>query len=324
MLKLLTDEFKNLQIICTGSSSLEINQKVDESLAGRVRIIPVYILTFEEYLNFTNSDLYALYNKYESDTKDEVVHSEIKSRYDDYLLYGGLPRIALENRNEEKINLLNDIYQTYLIKDVRNIIETKNIVGFNKLLKLLSSQISSLISINELSVSSGLKYHLVNEFIYLLEQMYILKPLSPYSTNKRNVISKQNKIYFYDTGIRNIVISDFNSMIVRNDNGSIFENSVFNELNIYKDVLSSVYFYRKTNKTEIDFLIEKNNIINAVEVKYKNYKHPSVPRIFYSASDNFYVNKLCIINKNLNTVFNNIKFVQGYLLKKFALKLYDL
>jgi predicted AAA+ superfamily ATPase len=303
---------------------LEINQKVDESLAGRVRIIPVYILTFEEYLNFTNSDLYALYNKYESDTKDEVVHSEIKSRYDDYLLYGGLPRIALENRNEEKINLLNDIYQTYLIKDVRNIIETKNIVGFNKLLKLLSSQISSLISINELSVSSGLKYHLVNEFIYLLEQMYILKPLSPYSTNKRNVISKQNKIYFYDTGIRNIVISDFNSMIVRNDNGSIFENSVFNELNIYKDVLSSVYFYRKTNKTEIDFLIEKNNIINAVEVKYKNYKHPSVPRIFYSASDNFYVNKLCIINKNLNTVFNNIKFVQGYLLKKFALKLYDL
>lgn len=319
ILKILVDENKNIKVLCTGSSSLQINQQVDESLAGRVRSIPVHSLSFEEYISFKDKSLLESYQKYDSDTKDETVNPIIKNLYLEYLIYGGLPKIALENSSEEKIRLLNDIYQTYLIKDARNAVETKNTVGFNKLIKLLAEQISSLISVNELSNACGLKYHTTLEYIYLLEQMYILKKVSPYSTNKRNVISKQKKIYFYDTGIRNIVVSNFSEMDTRNDNGYIFENSVFNELDIYKNILSNIYFYRKANDTEIDFIIEKGKEIQTIEVKFKNYSVPVVPKILKIFKNEFNVKNSIVINRNLNTEKDSTKFIQGYLLKSITI-----
>ncbi len=315
ILKILVDENKKIKVLCTGSSSLQINKQVDESLAGRVRSIPVNSLSFEEYISFKDNTLFESYLKYDFNTKEEVINPRIKELYNEYLLYGGLPKVALENNNEEKIRLLNDIYQTYLIKDVRNSVETKHIVGFNKMLKLLAEQISSIVSVNELSNASGLKYHTTLEYIYLLEQMYIIKMVLPYATNKRNVISKQKKIYFYDTGIRNIIVSNFNEIDTRNDNGYIFENSVYNELDIYKSIMSGIYFYRKANDTEIDFIIEKGKEIQAIEVKFKTYSKPVVPKIFKFFKKDFNTKSSIVINRNLNTEKDDTKFIQGYLLK---------
>jgi predicted AAA+ superfamily ATPase len=316
ILKILVDENKGIKVICTGSSSLDINQKVEESLTGRIRTINIHPLSFEEFLKFKNEEVYNIYLNYDLNTNDEIVSQTLKFYFSEFLVYGGLPKVSLENNPEEKIRLLKDIYQTYLIRDVKNYIETKNTVGFNKLLKLLANQISSLISINELSRSSELKYHLCSEYIYLLEQMYIIKPLPPFSGNKRNIISKHKKLYLYDNGIRNIIYGDFNNVDIRNDNGKLFENAVFNELDIKKGLITNLYFYRKMNLTEIDFIIEKESKLIIAESKFKFFRHPVVPKSYYGFSEEFQVKEKFLINKNLNTDLNDVKFIQGYLTGK--------
>ena len=169
-IKLLTDNNKNLKIIATGSSSLDIIQKVEESLAGRVRMINVYSLSFPEYIRFYDETLYETYKKYDKFTDDKIINKEIKILELNYLTYGGLPRVALTNNNNEKIALLNDIYQTYLLRDVKAYVKNEDSVGFNKMLRLLSAQIGNLQNVNELSRTSGLSYKKTLEYLYLLKQ----------------------------------------------------------------------------------------------------------------------------------------------------------
>ena len=158
MLKLLADHYPKLKIICTGSSSLDIRQTVEESLAGRIRIIEILSLSFDEYLRFSSPALHNLYFKYNIDTPHEVVDPLIPGKMLEFIIYGGLPRVALEPNPEQKILLLNDMYRTYLMRDVRSYIRHEDSIGFNKLLRLLASQIGNMVNINELSRSSGILY----------------------------------------------------------------------------------------------------------------------------------------------------------------------
>jgi len=137
MLKLLVDEKTRLKIICSGSSSLNILQTVEESLAGRVRILPIYSLSFPEYIQFNDENLYAKYMKYPVDIDCKVIDKHIPILLNEYLLYGALPRVALAKAVQDKIELLNDIYQTYLLHDVRSFVRNEDFVGFNKMLNKL-------------------------------------------------------------------------------------------------------------------------------------------------------------------------------------------
>ena len=136
ILKLLTDKHSKLKILCSGTSSLDILQKVEESLAGRVRVIEVLSLSFAEYLMFKDHRLYQLYQSI-GDMGDEALTIELQQVYQEYLIYGGMPRAALTNDPREKAEMLNDIYQTYLINDVRHYVSNAHFVGFNRLLWVL-------------------------------------------------------------------------------------------------------------------------------------------------------------------------------------------
>jgi predicted AAA+ superfamily ATPase len=316
MLKLLTDKYPKLKILCSGSSSLDILQKTEESLAGRVRMIEVSSLSFEEYLSFNDDKLLKLYEKFDENTESSALTLPIEQLFEEYLVYGGFPRAALTKNKEEKSEILNDIYQTYLLKDVRNYINNEQTVGFNKILRLLASQIGNMVNINELSRESGITYKQCEEFLYLLEQMYIIKLIEPYFVNKRKVISKMKKVYFCDLGLRNMIERNFNAIDFRIDNGAIVENFVMLELWRNKTAGSELQFYRTTDGTEVDFVLSQTTHKTAVECKLKRMDNPVNLQGFNNFCNDENITNRYIVNRSLNTTHNGAKFLQMFLTSK--------
>ncbi len=318
ILKLLTDKHPQLKILCSGSSSLDILQQIEESLAGRVRTIEVLSLSFDEFLMFKDENLYRLYQSLDIDTETSSLTVTLEEALSEYLRYGGLPRTALTYKPDDKIEILDDIYKTYLLRDVRSYVVNQDFVGFNKLLRLLASQIGNLVNINEISRQTGLSYKKCEEYLYLLEQIYIIKMIEPYFTNKRKVISKMKKIYFCDLGLRNILESNFKELTYRLDNGAIFENFVMLELWRNKKAGGSLHFFRTTDGTEIDFILNQLTESLAVECKYKNLVKP----LSIASLNNFCqaesIDKKFIVNRNLNFSYKDAKLIQGFLVAKIA------
>ena len=315
-LKMLVDNYKNLKILCSGSSSLDIIQKVEESLAGRVRMIYVYSLSFSESILFKSQKLLDEYQKYQKTTNTVIISPEIKQILNQQLIYGGMPRAALTKKVSSKMQILDDIYKTYLLKDVKTYVRNSDSVGFNKLLKLLALQIGNLVNINEFSRTSGLTYNKCEDYIYLLEQMFIIKLVEPYETNRRKAIKKMKKVFFLDLGIRNIIIQNFNPPDLRMDMGALFENFIFLELLKNIETYHSINFYRTRDGTEVDFIIDNMLQKTSIEVKYKSLKKA----VFYKALTNFNVDENIaqsfVVNLQLNTQQNNIHYIPAYLTEK--------
>jgi predicted AAA+ superfamily ATPase len=316
IIKLLTDKHKQLKILCSGSSSLDILQKVEESLAGRVRIVEVSPLSFGEYLQFSDPSLFQLYLSFDENTPSSALTASIEQKFEEYLIFGGLPRAALVKSYADKIEILNDIYQTYLLKDIRNYIENEQVVGFNKLIQLLALQIGNLVNINKLSKESGLSYKICENFLFLLEQMYIIKMVSPFQGNQRKAISKMQKVYFYDVGLRNRLANSFNSMSLRNDNGAIFENVAFLELCKIKNNSTQIYFFRTADGTEVDFVINNLFSFKAIECKYKIFQKPARLKALENFCAQNNIHEKYVINQNLNTKNTETRFIQGFLIEK--------
>ena len=309
MLKLLTDKHQRLKVLCSGSSSLDILQNIEESLAGRVRIIEVLSLSFAEYLLFKDERLFRIQQQLTD--ADTALTVDLHSAYKEYLVYGGLPRTALTNDPQEKAELLNDIYQTYLLNDVRHYVAHEHFVGFNKLLRLLSTQIGNLVNISELSRESGVPAVACEEYLYMLQKMYIIKLIEPYFTNRRKVIGKMKKVYFCDLGLRNIIYNSFNEMAFRTDNGAIFENEVLLELWRNRRASESIMFYRTQNGTEVDFVLDGPVRKMAVECKYKHFERP----VSIAALNNFAaeegMDRKFIANIDASFSHSGVLFVPG-------------
>jgi hypothetical protein len=310
MLKLLTDKHERLKILCSGSSSLDILKNVEESLAGRVRVIEVLSLSFSEYLLFRDENLFRLQQTLD-DASDEALTGELQTAYQDYLIYGGLPRTALTTHPEEKTELLNDIYQTYLLNDVRRYVANEHFVGFNKLLRLLATQIGNLVNVNELSRESGLPYGDCETYIGLLQKMYVIKLIEPFFTNRRKVIGKMKKVYFCDLGLRNIIYGSFSEMPFRTDNGAIFENEILLELWRNRKADDSISFYRTQNGTEVDFVVEGSQRKSAVECKYKRFEKPVSIAALNGFCDEESISLRYVANLNAAFEHKGVQFVPG-------------
>ncbi|MCX6271007.1 MAG: ATP-binding protein [Bacteroidetes bacterium] len=318
MLKLLTDQYDQLKILCSGSSSLDVLQKVDESLAGRVRIIEVYSLSFEEYLLFTDPELHKKFNRYRAETPDIVVDKTISTEVWNFLRYGGMPRIVLQQDPKEKVLLLDDIYRTYLLRDVRSYVRFEDTIGFNKLLRLLSHQIGNLLNINELSRSSGLSYPNCEEYLSLLEQMHIIKRIEPFASNKRKALSKMKKIYFADLGLRNAIAAHFPSDETDQISGHLFENFVFLELKKTFPSNTIIQFYRTYDETEIDFILNDYLKLISVEVKFKDLGKPLALAALKRFNLEHNVNQSFVVNKSFNGVHEGLWYLPGYFTGKIV------
>jgi len=253
-LKILVDQLPELRIIATGSSSFDLSQKVGEPLTGRKKTLTLF--------PFSQTELSEKYNKF-----------EIKQNLEDFLIFGSYPEIITAKSRKEKIDLLNELTNSYLLKDIFTLERIKGSKQLLNLLKLLSFQIGSEVSLNELATQVHLDIKTVGKYLDILEKAFVLKRVGAFSRNLRKEISGKAKYYFYDNGVRNAVISQFNSLNNRNDIGHLFENFIVMERlkdNAYKTRSGSSYFWRTYDGQEIDLIEEKNGKLYGFEIKWSS------------------------------------------------------
>ncbi|MBU0619807.1 MAG: ATP-binding protein [Patescibacteria group bacterium] len=258
-LKLCHDHLGNkIKFIISGSSTFEIKKKFKNSLVGRIVDFEVWPLDFEEFLLFKNKN-YNLTLK----NLPQIIHDELKKLYQEYAIYGGYPQIVLENNISKKEIYLSQIINTYIKKDIRDLADIRNIDKFNKLLEVLASQSGNLLNILELSNTINLSRQTVEEYLFLLENTYIIKLVKPFSKNKRSELFRTPKIYFIDHGLVNLLnFQTFPKVL----SGNIFETAIFSDL-LKQYGKSSIYFWRTMAKQEVDFIINKKTKIIPIEVK---------------------------------------------------------
>jgi len=267
-LKLLVDFYgATKQFIVTGSSSFHLLNMTSESLTGRKRVFNLYPLSQKEI--FSSDFLTA------------------KKNLENILIYGTYPEVVNSESLIAKQNVLQDISSGTLYKDILEFQLIKNPAVLNNLLKALALQVGSEVSYNELSGLLGIDNATVEKYIDLLEKSYVIFRLPPYFTNKRKEISKSKKIYFYDTGIRNAILRNFNTLDLRNDVGALWENFLIVERlknNEYAHRFPHTYFWRTLNQSEIDYIEEINGQLSAFEFKWNPRKvRKQAPKSFLGA-----------------------------------------
>jgi len=251
-LKLLVDNNPGISVVVTGSSSFNIEQETGEPLTGRKRTITLF--------PFAQEELMSIYNKF-----------ELNSRLEDFLIYGAYPDVILASSHEEKIEIIQELVNSYLLKDVFSLASVKGSKVFIDLLKLLAFQAGNEVSINELAGQLGLDAKTAARYIDLLEKTFVIKRLTPFSKNLRKEISKKNKFYFVDNGIRNGVIAQFNRSNQRDDTGCLFENFMMMERMKYisnKSLYRNLYFWRTYDGQEIDLIEEYDGKLFPYEFKW--------------------------------------------------------
>lgn len=260
-LKLFHDNYgADIKLIVSGSSSFEIKSKFKNSLVGRTVNFEVWPLDFEEFLLFKNKP-YDLSVK----NKPPAIQNELVALYKEYAAYGGYPRIIMTDDVEKKEAYLNQIVDTYIKKDIRDLANIRNIEKFNKLIQVLAAQSGNLLNNLELANTVGLAWKTIEEYLFLLENTYVIKLVRPYHKNLRSELFKTPKVYLIDHGIANLLahktFSSINAI-----GGNIFETAVFSDL-IKNYKKSSVYFWRTTAKQEVDFIIDVGGKIIPIEAK---------------------------------------------------------
>jgi len=255
-LKILTDEVPSLKILVTGSSSLDIAQNISESLTGRKQVYYLYPFSLEE-IKLTNN------------------HFELTQKFEEMLIFGLYPEVFLTNEIEEKIDIITEITNSYLYKDILELLQIKHPRKLKDLLRLLAFQIGSEVSVHELSKNLKINQKTVERYLDLLEKTFVIFRLSGFSRNLRKEISKKEKYYFYDLGIRNSIIDNFNYLNKRNDIGGLWENFVILERLKFLNnnhIRANTYFWRTYTGAELDYIEEKNGLLSGYEIKYNKIK----------------------------------------------------
>ncbi len=267
-LKLLADADSDIQLIATGSSAFELANKVNEPLTGRKWEYQMFPLSFGEMV---------------------AHHGKMKEMrmLPRRVVYGYYPEVVTSEGNEvEILKLLTD---AYLYKDILSWENIKHPDKLQTLLRALAYQVGSQVSFNELSQMCSLDSKTVERYISLLEQCYIIFRLPSFSRNLRHELKASRKIYFYDNGIRNALIADFNAPEIRQDIGALWENFVISERmkhNEYYRHWVNRYFWRTTQQQEIDYLEEGGGILHAYEIKWNPRKKASITKTFTDAYPN--------------------------------------
>lgn len=286
-LKYLYDTYSHkLKVIATGSSAFYIDRKFTDSLAGRKRIFNLYTLDFEEFLIFKQKEnLLDELKKMKDDAKYlSLKGQEIRTYFEEFIIYGGYPRVVIENNADEKKLLLQELVNTFVKKDV---LESGigDDIKFFKLFKVIASQVGNLVNQNELSGTLNMAGTTVDNYLYVLQKCFYIQLINPMSGNIRKELTKMPKVYMNDNGLRNALLNMFQPLSERADKGQLIENSVFTR---FRDLygMDAIKFWRTAEGHEVDFIIETAfNTGKAYEVKYNSkLMRPSKYRKF---SDNY-------------------------------------
>lgn len=253
-LKLIVDHIRDVKIIATGSSSFDLAKDIGEPLTGRKYTLKMFPLA--------QMELMQIEQRFETE-------ANLESR----LVFGAYPEVALSNDNRLRKNYLKEIVSSYLFKDILELEGLRHPDKLVRLLQLLAFQIGREVSFNELGSQLGISKNTVERYLELLEKVFVIFRLSGFSRNLRKEITKNSRLYFYDTGIRNALINNFNPLSMRDDIGMLWENYVVIERikkQEYLGISANNYFWRTYDQKEIDLVEEREGRLYGYEIKWKN------------------------------------------------------
>lgn len=287
-----------VKLILTGSSSLEIKSKITEPLTGRKKVFTLFPLSFAEYVGSRDSSLISLVDK-----DDRYVSEQLKVYLEEFLIWGGYPKVLLEQNLEKRNDYLNEIFTSYIEKDVISFFRVRDGVLFSQLVKILAQEIGNLLQIEGLSKELGMKNTTIKEHISILEGSFLIHRLRPFFHSQRTEIRKMPKIYFLDTGIRNHALNSRDMQdkpLGEYDKGSLLENFVLTEL--LKRGISGLHFWRTKNDAEVDFVLEKESLPVPVEVKAGKIKKGQLSRSFLSFLARYQPKSAIIVNMSITGI----------------------
>jgi len=284
------------KFVVSGSGSVELKEKIHESLVGRKRVFELSTLNFWEFVNFKTdyryekqlSDFFAV----EKDRTDKFL--------EEYLNFGGYPRIVLAETIREKQRVIDEIYQSYLQRDISYLLRIRKTEAFDNLVKLTASQIGNLVNFSEISSTLGISVKTLKDYFWYLQKTFILRKTPPYFRNIRKEITKSPVFYFTDLGLRNYALGRLGSIQQPADAGFLFQNLVLNilwEKTCYQS--ARVCFWRTKDRAEVDFVVDCGAETIPIEVKYRNLTKPEVTRSLKSFIARYQPKKVLVVNLGL-------------------------
>ncbi|MCB0479584.1 MAG: ATP-binding protein [Crocinitomicaceae bacterium] len=261
-MKIITDRFKVVQIFASGSSSFDLSNKINEPLTGRkweYQLFPISWEEFENHHGYLNSE------------------QQLENR----LLYGFYPDVL--NNVGDEISVLRNLVNSYLYKDILSYSDIRKPEVLEKLVQALALQVGSEVNYSELAQIVNVDKNTISKYIDILQKGYIIFKLGSFSRNVRNEIKTNKKIYFYDNGVRNMVIGNFNPIELRTDKGALWENFLISERIKqieYKQSLARTYFWRTKQQQEVDFVEDNGGMITGYEFKWNSKKTTKLPKTF--------------------------------------------
>lgn len=261
-LKLMIDGISGLKILVTGSSAFDVENYTGEPLTGRKITFYLFALAEQEY-----NQVYPL----------QIRKDQLRER----LIYGNYPELLQLPTKTQKNRYLNDLVNSYLLKDILAFESIKNSDKITALLRLLAFQIGSLVSTNEIGRQLGMSGNTVARYLDLLSKVFIIHRVGGFSRNLRKEITKSSRWYFMDNGIRNILVANVNPIELRNDMGQLWENYMVSErikFQKYSGMIVNNYFWRTYDQQEIDWVEERGGKLYGYEFKWNPKKRPNEPR----------------------------------------------
>lgn len=294
-LKGLYDMSLPYKFIVSGSGSVELKEKVHESLAGRKAMFEVFPVSFREFVNFKTE------YKYDDRLIEYFnVENEKTARFlGEYLNFGGYPRVVIENTREEKNKIISEIYRSYIEKDIAYLLKVEKLDAFGALTKILASQTGKMFNYSELSNTLGISITTVRNYLWYLEKTFITETVSPYFKNTRKEITKAPVVYFYDLGFRNYSLGLFGAVEEADGLGFVFQNLVFNILkNNALFSVAKINHWRTKDKAEVDFIVSMGDKAVPIEVKCADIKKPEIERSLRSFIAKYSPEKAFVVNKS--------------------------
>lgn len=269
-LKIIVDQIPGIHVIATGSSSFELSGQVGEPLTGRK--IPLIFYPVSQL-----------------ELKQESSPVELEQQLTEFLVFGGYPEVLMSGDKIQKIKTLEELVNSYLLKDILELERVKGAKILLDLLRLIAFQIGGEVSLSELSRELGIDLKTVARYLDLFEKSFILYNLRGFSRNLRSEINRKSKYFFYDNGVRNAVISNFNDLELRDDTGELWENFMVSERlkkQAYSPIFANNYFWRTWEKKEVDWVEEREGKLFGFEFKYSPKRKSRLAKEFLATYQN--------------------------------------
>jgi predicted AAA+ superfamily ATPase len=293
-LKGIYDQGAPSKFVVSGSGSIELKEKINESLSGRKRLFELLPVSFREFADFRTGYRY-------TDRMPEYCAVEPSATWQlrqEYLAYGGYPRVILAETGHEKLAAINEIYRSYIEKDITLLLRVEKTDSFSNLVRLLAGQTGQLVNVSELSGTLGLSLPTVRNYLWYLEKTYIVRKVTPFFTNIRKEITKSPVYYFCDIGLRNFVLGLFGQNVAA-ESGFVFQNLIHNLLRErFPHADTTLHYWRTKDKAEVDFVIRQGMTVRPMEVKCREMQRREMQRSFRGFLERYHPQTAYIVNRS--------------------------